>query len=417
MKTRIAIVVSHPIQHFAPLYRQLALQPDIELKVFFCSRLGLDAYVDPGFGVEFRWETNLLEGYESEFLDSASRLKSLNFWDAYSADLPARLDHFKPDVVQVYGYAHRIALQALLWCGLHRVPALLMSDSELVHSRPLPVRVAKRLVLPAIYRAVTGFLTIGDNNELYLRHYGVDRQQMFRSPYPTDDALFLATRSKLAEVRRARRKALGIDESAFVSVFVGKLIDRKRPADLIAATRLSAKRTGLPMIALFVGDGALRDSLEAQVAAEAAGESVRFAGFINQTDLPSMYAAADVVAHPADNDPHPIAVTEGVLMGLPVVVSDRIGSVGPTDTVRPQQNGYVFPTGDVSAFAAALGELATDPLLRQRMGEASRRIAAEMGMDASVQGYLRAVRAAVEQRPRAKRGLREPQQDVSESAV
>ena len=148
MKTRVAIVVSHPIQHFAPLYRALAKQPELELKVFFCSRIGLDSYFDPGFGVEFKWETNLLDGYDSEFLDRANEIKKHSFLGLRSGNLGAKLASYKPDVVQVYGYGYLVALQALLWCELHGVPALLMSDSELMHARPPHIRLAKRLVLP-----------------------------------------------------------------------------------------------------------------------------------------------------------------------------------------------------------------------------------------------------------------------------
>jgi glycosyltransferase involved in cell wall biosynthesis len=257
------------------------------------------------------------------------------------------------------------------------------------------VRAAKRALLPLIYRQVAGFLTIGDNNEAYLAHYGVSRNAMFRSPYPTNDAHFTHALERAASDRREVRRQLGIDEQAIVALFVGKLIERKCPADLLAATQLVRSRSALDLIALFAGDGELRSSLEASN-----NGAARFAGFVNQEALPSMYAAADMIVHPAHNDPHPIAVTEGVLMGLPAVVSDRIGSVGPTDTVRVGQNGLVVPTGDVPALAAALQTLAGDTELRTRMGEASSGIGREMGMGASVRGYLAAVHSVTQSRRR-----------------
>jgi glycosyltransferase involved in cell wall biosynthesis len=394
-KKRLAIVASHPIQHFVPLYRELAKQSDLELRVFFCARIGLDAYLDPGFGVEFRWETNLLEGYESEFLEGAEKVKTASFWSIYGHDLAARLSRFKPDIVQVYGYAQLAALRTLSWCTLHRVPVLMMSDSELVHHRPLHVRAVKKALLPALYRRVSGFLTIGDNNEAYLRHYGVDARRMFRSPYPTNDDHFLAALAKRGELRSQARAKLGIAESAFVALFVGKLIERKRPGDLLAAVEQARQQSGRDLVAVFAGDGALRGQLEEQLR-RAGAECARFAGFINQAELPSMYALADVVAHPADNDPHPIAVTEGVLMGLPAVVSSKVGSVGATDTVRRDKNGLVFTVGDVRGFAAALVRLASDRELYQRMSKVSREVGDEMGMHASVNGYVRALRTALD---------------------
>jgi hypothetical protein len=45
--TRLAIVIYHPIQHFVPFYRAIAKERSIELKVFFCSRIGSETYHDP----------------------------------------------------------------------------------------------------------------------------------------------------------------------------------------------------------------------------------------------------------------------------------------------------------------------------------------------------------------------------------
>ena len=54
---RLAVVNSHPIQYFAPLYRRLAQEPDIDLTVYYCSRQGLETYKDAGFGgEEVRWD-------------------------------------------------------------------------------------------------------------------------------------------------------------------------------------------------------------------------------------------------------------------------------------------------------------------------------------------------------------------------
>lgn len=393
-KTRVAIVVSHPIQHFAPLYRALAKRPELTLKVFFCSRIGVMPYFDPGFGVEFRWDADLLSGYASAFLARSEQVKSVDFWSVYSPDLESRLDEFCPDVVQVYGYAHRLALQAIYWCNRRNIPVLQMSDSELVHFRNRVAQAAKRVFLPRLYKRINAFLTIGDNNEAYLRYYGVDPIKMFRSPLTTDEALFRSALEDRAAIRSRTRQALSIGDASFVALFVGKLIARKRPADLIEAVRLARQRSGMDIVALLVGHGALRDTLESSLS-KSDRDFVRFAGFVNQGELPSMYAAADVIAHPAEKDPHPIAVTEGVIMGLPAIVSDRVGSAGPSDTVRLHRNGLIFKIGDVPAFSSALELLAGHSALREQMGLASRQIAEEMGLEASVQGYLQAVSAVL----------------------
>src|SRR5438128_2569546 len=106
-RLRLAIVVSHPIQHFAPWYREIAKLPEIELKLFYCCDWGSENYRDPGFGVDIKWDIPLLEGYDFAFLPIRKRPQSMSFWALDNPSVGGALDDFDPDVVQVYGYASR----------------------------------------------------------------------------------------------------------------------------------------------------------------------------------------------------------------------------------------------------------------------------------------------------------------------
>ena len=70
-------------------------------------------------------------------------------------------------------------------------------------------------------------------------------------------------------------------------------------------------------------------------------DRVRFLGFLNQSQLPSAYCAADLFVLPSLFEPFGLVVNEAMLCGLPVAVSDRVGA--RFDLVRPDENGYVFP--------------------------------------------------------------------------
>lgn len=69
-KIRLAYLVSHLIQYQAPLLRQIAADPDIDLTVFFCSDISTRKHVDEGFGQVIEWDTPLLDGYKHVFLKS-----------------------------------------------------------------------------------------------------------------------------------------------------------------------------------------------------------------------------------------------------------------------------------------------------------------------------------------------------------
>jgi glycosyltransferase involved in cell wall biosynthesis len=106
--------------------------------------------------------------------------------------------------------------------------------------------------------------------------------------------------------------------------------------------------------------------------------------------LPAFYVAADILLHPSAVDAHPLATSEGVYCGLPAVVSDRVGSVGPSDDVRPGENGLAYPYGDIEALEEALRAL-LPPSQRNSFSAKSREIGRSRSLEASAQGFVRAL--------------------------
>jgi glycosyltransferase involved in cell wall biosynthesis len=98
-------------------------------------------------------------------------------------------------------------------------------------------------------------------------------------------------------------------------------------------------------------------------------DNVVFGGFINQAELPQIFAASDVFVLPAENEPWGLIVNEVMCAGLPVIVSDEVGCV--PDLVKEGVNGFHIKAGDISSLANALSKLLPDAPLRHRMGAAS----------------------------------------------
>src|SRR4051812_15223029 len=71
-KKRLAIVVSHPIQYYAPLYQRLAKRDDVAIKVFYTWHAGAGPIQDAGFGMPVAWDIPLTEGYEFELVPNVS---------------------------------------------------------------------------------------------------------------------------------------------------------------------------------------------------------------------------------------------------------------------------------------------------------------------------------------------------------
>lgn len=366
-RTRLAVLVSHPIQHFAPWHAETARLPDVELKVFFYARWGLGGLRDPEFGTDLKWDVPLLEGYEHEFLEANLDAAVINDPRLDNPSVGERLRHFNPDVVQVFGYTARTTRRAAAWCAQAAKPLLLYSDSNL-QAQPWWKGMLKQVTVGRFYRKVDGALYVGNNNYDYHRYFGLPPDRLFHGCLPVDRTRLESAAGDRAATRRMIRERHRIPPDAFVALFCGKLVPRKRPLDLIRAVASA----GVPIWALIVGEGELRPAIENAIQAEQVNAVL--AGFVNQSAISSYYAAADVLAVTSSFDPHPLIVTEAAVFGLPVVVNERVGCIGKDDTARPGGNAIVFPNGDTVSLAEALRRLQADRGLYERMSQMSRTI-------------------------------------------
>jgi glycosyltransferase involved in cell wall biosynthesis len=314
----------------------------------------------------------------------------LTFRDVNNPGVGRALAEFRPDVVLLHGYTQMTMLRALAWCRRNGVPALMISDSSLHSGTGRIMRAAKRALLPLIFRQFSGFLCIGDGNETYARAYGVPPERIFRVPNVVDEG-FWAYREKRQQERARVRAELGLGDDELLVLYVGKLIPRKRPGDLLAALARvgSMSAAGRPIRVLFAGDGLQRGALEREAAA--LGLPARFVGFVNIDALPAYFCAADVLSHPAEIETFGVITIEAAILGLPLILSDRVGAIGPTSIARPGENTLVYPCGDIAALAAALRRLADEPKVLADMAAASLRISKELDAHMAVRGTLAAV--------------------------
>jgi len=391
---RLALVVTHPIQHFAPLYREVAQAGELDLRVLFCCDWGVRAYFDALYGREVEWDVPLLEGYAHEFLPIRRRPRRISFFEVDNPAVAERLAAFAPQALLVHGYGCRTMWRAVRWAERARVPALLSSDSHAGAPVAAWKRPFKSLLVGRFYAKLAGALAVGDNNLAYHRRFGLPQERIFPGVLPADGQRLLASVPDPAAARREVRAALGIPDDAVVALFCGNLTPWKRPVDFVEGV----ERAGPGLWGLLVGDGPERGRVEAAVGAGSG--RARLAGFVNQSAIGRYYAAADLLVVPSERDAHPLVVTEALFFGLPVLLSDAVGCAGPADTAQVGRNARQFPAGDRAALAALLAELAADPAARARMSAASREIAPEHDARRGAELLAAAVRQAVRLGPR-----------------
>jgi glycosyltransferase involved in cell wall biosynthesis len=169
------------------------------------------------------------------------------------------------------------------------------------------------------------------------------------------------------EVDRAQaREALGLPETGPVVGIVGRLVAIKDHVTFLdAASRVARERPDVTFI--VAGDGELRSQLEVR-ARHLLGDRCRFLGWV--MDLPTLYAALDVVVLTSRNEGTPVALIEAGAAGKPAVAT-RVGGVA--DVVQDGKTGLLVQPGDPQAVAAGISALLDDPGRARALGEAAKR--------------------------------------------
>lgn len=355
----LAIVTSHPIQNQAPLWRALAAA-GVRFEVWFLTPHAVTASADKEFGRTFAWDINLLEGYPHRFLDVAPgwNLREFN-GITLRRTWAEELKSAGVTTLWIEGWRFRELWRAAAAAHSLGLRLWLRGESHDLAPESWARGFLKRIFLRRLFRQVDRFLCIGTANRRFYLGHGIGADRLAAAPYCVDNARFQAAAAKLRPGREELRAAWAIAPDAFVVLFCGKLIAKKRPADLIDAARAAGAAAGRPLHLLYAGDGELAGELRRQLASPPAVAGT-ITGFLNQSEVPRAFAAADCLALPSDyGETWGLVVNEALASGIDVIVSDHVGCA--EDLAAPLGAAHVYPCGDTAALARALGTVAAAP--------------------------------------------------------
>lgn len=394
---RLAIVASHPIQYQAPWFRELAAR--VELEVFFCHKQDASGQADAGYGKTFEWDVPLLDGYSSQFLVNVSRQPGVYTFDGCDTpEIAERLAAGRFDACIVSGWYLKSYLQAIAACLRLRIPVLLRSDSQRPYDRSLFTRAIKYPAYRALLTIVAGHLYPGQANRRYLEHYGVPPDRLWFVPHCVDDRSFRQRADDAASNGRAAawRDAFSVGADGAIALFVGRLVEEKRPVDFIRA--VAAARRTMRVTGVMAGAGPLADALRQE--SDATGAEIRFAGFVNQSQLPALYATTDVVVLPA-RETWGLVANEALACGASLVVSDQTGCA---PDLIDGLTGRVFPCGNVDHMARTIVDVLQERKRAPRaVLEAIRAMSDRYGAKAAAEATVAAVTVAAGRTPARRR--------------
>jgi glycosyltransferase involved in cell wall biosynthesis len=177
------------------------------------------------------------------------------------------------------------------------------------------------------------------------------------------DLSAFADDSDRAARRAAVREQWGVGAGEQVVTLVARLVPIKRVDRFLETAALLRERAGVRFV--IVGDGELRDELQASEPARALGDRLVWAGF--RRDVPDVCFASDVVVLTSDNEGTPVSLIEAQAAATPVV-STNVGGV--RSVVLDGETGLLAV--DPPALAAAIASLLDDPARAQAMATRGR---------------------------------------------
>jgi glycosyltransferase involved in cell wall biosynthesis len=366
---KLAIISTHPIQYYAPLFRQLSQEPGIELKVYYTwsqSREG--STYDTDFAKVIEWDIPLLEGYSYEFVENHAGDPGLHHFKGIdNPGLIQAIKGWKPDALLVIGWNYKSHLRAMRFFK-GKTPILFKGDSTLLDERPGVKKILRRIFLTWVYRHVDYALYAGKENLAYFQAHGLKDQQLEFVPHAIDNKRFGNDSQNTDEEVKKWKARLGIAPSDLVILFAGKLEPKKDPEFML---RMASGVPSEQIKFIIAGNGKLQYQLRAMAQLD---KRIIFLDFQNQRQMPQVYRLGDIFVLPSKGpgETWGLAINEAMACGLPVIASDRVG--GGWDLIEEDKTGWIFKPGNEgeAKIISLLERLGRDKQTLKKMGEAAK---------------------------------------------
>jgi len=345
---KLAIISTHPIQYYAPLFRLLTEESSYQIKVFYTwSQKQEDTY-DRKFGKNIEWDIPLLEGYNYTFVENTAKDPGTHhFMGIKCPDLIKEIKNWGATHVLIFGWNFHAHLKALRYFK-GRIQVWFRGDSHLLDEQPGIKRILRRLFLKWVYTQVDKALYVGTNNKNYYLKHGLKENQLVFAPHAIDNQRFANPDEEYEKEAAAWRKQLGFKDDDFVILFCGKMEKVKNPLLLLNAFLKMQNQKSINLKLIFAGNGDLEPMLRKKANNN---PHILFLPFQNQTKMPLIYRLANLYCLPSNSETWGLAVNEAMACGRPVLVSSKVGCA--VDLVK-METGVIFENNNEQSLINAI---------------------------------------------------------------
>ena len=302
----------------------------------------------------------------------------------------------KYDVIIVDGALFLDLPLLLLGCKLTQTPIIVWSGGNIKDNLPKSTDpLIKKIVyvfVRFVYRRCNAAIAYGTGTKEFLTFLGMNPNRIFVAPNTVDNFFFEKIPKMNRERMKTLQKELGLGNEKVI-LYVGTLEKRKNLDTLIMA--FEGIKATLPKTSLLiVGDGPDKERLVELCNKRNLGDSVKFKGKVDYSDLPFYYSLCNVFVLPSQGG---ITVMEAIASGKPVIVSEECNALySVPGIVRHKENGFIVKKGDFNEIKNHLYHLLTNDDVALEMGRKAKEIASKLfSIDKMIQGFLEAIKYAL----------------------
>jgi glycosyltransferase involved in cell wall biosynthesis len=291
--------------------------------------------------------------------------------------LSSVLNQVKPDILAIAGYSHPAMISALLWCILHRKPAILLSESK---EDDAPRVGWKETFKKSIIKRYKAALVGGQPHKRYLIQLGMAPDAIFPGYDVVGNEVFHPGKIRLLPKP--------IDRPYFLTS--NRFISRKNLSFLLysyAEYRQIAGSNSCDLV--LCGDGELRSQLEHYITELDLQNFVHLPGFLQQEQLLPYLAHATCFIHASLQEQWGLVVNEAMAAGLPVLVSNRCGCF--EDLVIEGVNGFGFDPENSQQITDLMLKITSGEIDLVKIGHTAFEHIQKFSPDYFAQGLMQAV--------------------------
>lgn len=382
-KYKVALLHNIVTPYRTPLFEKLSQIPFINLKVFFFSESGKNRRWDVRKDFEFAYE--VLPGLSLDFKSE----DLFSYW--INPTIICQLIRNKFDIVISSGWDSFASQASFFICKLLGKPFILWSESTINEKswrRTVSLPLVKFMV-----RHSDAYIAIGTRAREYFTCLGAKLQKIFVAYSTVDIECFKNKSNILKEKRNKLKEKMGIKTNGVIT-YSGQLIERKGLFYLLQAYK-KLRNDCQDVSLLILGYGPQEKRLK-EICKEENIENVFFTGFIEYNDLPTYYVVSDLLVLPSLEETWGLVINEAMACGLPIITTDKVGA--SVDLVKEGINGYIIEEKNIAQLYEAMKKIVLNLSLQKKMGEQSRKIIEDFGLDNQVSGFVSAIKYVIENR-------------------